>query len=414
MKRKKDWCVRLCLFLCFFAGCVHPPSAPETAASVSAESTPVAASETWRGEEAPGPFGGWFQPSPVPEIEEEGLYYYHLLNEEEKQAYRQMYQAVSLMEEEEVNLTISDPSRIAEIYQYVLYDHPELFWLDHYSLYTYRMADRVLGYSFEAVYGLSREEKDLRQEEVLDRTLAILSGAPLDGDDYNKIKYIYEYVILSTEYDLEAEDNQNICSVLLNGRSVCQGYALTVQYLLERMGISCVTVTGKANGELHAWNLVWADGEPYYLDATWGDPQYARSEDELVELGADYISYEYLLVTSEEIARTHSPDVGVPLPVCTATADNYYVREGYYFEEWNPERFEALIFRCLEDGTGKFSVRCAGPELYQEIRTRLLQEQEIYDYLWRVKAATGSAFDANRILYGLNEEQKTIQFQLSE
>lgn len=414
MRNKTGWCAGCLLLLCLGVGCARSPSEPVSGASPVSEDSRETASRASRGEEASGPFEGWFRPSPVPEIEEEGLYYYHLLNEEEKQTYRQICQAALAMEEEEVNLVTSDPSRIAEIYQYILYDHPDLFWMDHYSLYTYRMAGKVLGYSFEGVYTCSREERDLRREEILNRTLAILEGAPLDGDDYSKIKYIYEYVILNTGYDLEAEDNQNICSVLLNGRSVCQGYALTVQYLLTRLGISCVTVSGRANNELHAWNLVWSNGEPYYLDATWGDPQYARSEDSLVDLGDDYISYEYLLVTSEEIEHTHSPDAQVPLPLCTAIADNYYVREGYYFTEWNPEQFEALIVRCLEDGSGKFAVRCAGADLYQEIRVYLLQEQGIYDYLWRVKAATGGAFDANRILYGLNEEQKTIQFQLSE
>lgn len=402
------------LLLCLGAGCIRPHSEPQSETAAVWESTETTDSESSQGGDTPGPFGEWFQPSSVPEMEEEGLYYYHLLEEEEKQTYRQMYEALLEMSEDEVNLVLAEPSRVADIYQYILYDHPDLFWVDHYSLYTYRMGGKVLGYSFEGVYGCSREERDRRREEILNRALAILEEAPLDGDDYSKIKYIYEYVIRNTEYDLEAEDSQNICSVLLNGRSVCQGYALTMQYLLMRMGIPCVTVTGRAGGELHAWNLVWADGEPYYLDATWGDPQYVRSEDALVELGDDYISYEYLLITSEELFRTHSPDGKLTLPECSAIADNYYVREGYYFEEWNPEQFEALIYRSLEDGTHKFAVRCAGPDLYQEVRIYLLQDQGIYDYLWRVKAATGSAFDANRILYGLNEERQMIQFQLSE
>jgi hypothetical protein len=407
MKKKAGWYAGILFLLFVLAGCMGKPKA-EAETSQSA-SLPILSSEPEKTTES-----AWFTPSPVPEMEEEGLYYYRFLTEEEKQTYRQMYDAVRRMRTEQISLVISNPERIAEIYQYILYDHPELFWMDHYNLYTYRLEERILGYAFEGMYTVSGEEKLLRQEAVLQKAKEILSAAPLSGSDYEKIKYVYEYVILNTEYDLQSADNQNICSVLLNGVSVCQGYALTVQYLLNQMGIACVTVAGEAGGDLHAWNLVWADGEPYYLDATWGDPQFAQEEDNLVELASDYISYEFLLVTTEEMEATHRTDNMYPVPVCTAREDNYYVQEGYYFETWSPEQLENLIYRCLEDGTGRFSVRCADSALYQELCARLLEEQKIYDYLWRVKGVTEAAFDANRILYGLDDAKRTIQFQLAE
>ena len=38
----------------------------------------------------------------------------------------------------------------------------------------------------------------------------------------------------------------SIYSVLVNGESVCAGYARTTQYLLERLNVFCTYVTGTA------------------------------------------------------------------------------------------------------------------------------------------------------------------------
>lgn len=74
------------------------------------------------------------------------------------------------------------------------------------------------------------------------------------------MKYIYDELILRTEYEQGSADSQNICSVLLNQRSVCQGYAKTFQYLCQLAGIPAMLVTGEVNGEGDAWNIVFLDG----------------------------------------------------------------------------------------------------------------------------------------------------------
>lgn len=350
-----------------------------------------------------------FVPDEVPDMDVDGWYYDSLALEEERETYRQILEAIQTLHTEEVHLTLQDPDRITELYQYILYDNPELFWVDTYELYTYQLLNTVVGYGFKGNYTVTADELPQLQANLEAKADAILEEAPIDGDEYTKAKFVYESVIRGTEYDMAAPDNQNIRSVLENGASVCQGYALTVQYLLDQLGVKSVTVSGTADGVAHAWNIVWIDEEAYCMDATWGDPQF---EDPQEERPKDYVSYDYMLITMQELEDTHVPDMLFPLPECTATAANYYVREGLYVENWDPEHFQMLMNRSLLDGSGEWTMRCADDALYQQLYEMLLEEQGIYPYIAQAKKDTGCAVDTERIQYSLDESNYQIQFQL--
>ena len=83
-------------------------------------------------------------------------------------------------------------------------------------------------------------------------------------------------------------------------------------------------VTGDVNGEGHAWNIVFLDGDWYYIDPTWGDASYQREEGEETPALTETVNYDYFCVTTQEIERTHSMDDNQLLPVCNAVQDQYY------------------------------------------------------------------------------------------
>lgn len=93
--------------------------------------------------------------------------------------------------------------------------------------------------------------------------------------DYEKIRYVYDYIILHSEYKLKDGAYNN----LIRGVSCCNGYAEAFLCIMEKMGIECQYTVGSS----HAWNTVKLDGSWYNIDCTWGDE------------GGDQIDYTYFL-----------------------------------------------------------------------------------------------------------------------
>ena len=204
-------------------------------------------------------------------------FYLEALSEGEQVWYRDIYLALSGMEEEYSLHTgfVGEPGEegIERVFYAVMNDHPELFFVSGYTYTKYTLADKLLKISFSGTYTMDTYERVLKEQEIDRAAEACLQALPTEAADYEKVKYVYEYVILHTDYRKDAPDNQNICSCLLSGESVCQGYAKTVQFLLNRAGINSTLVSGTVyGGQAHAFNLVEVDGQCYYVDATWGDP----------------------------------------------------------------------------------------------------------------------------------------------
>lgn len=341
----------------------------------------------------------------VSKIAQEGLYSYELLNEEEQEIYAQIYSSVTSRQKTELSTTNTE--RMEKVFQCVLNDHPEIFYVEGYTFTKYSRGNKVTQLVFEASYTMDAAETAEKKKAIEARAKEILSGIPEGADDYGIIKYIYEYIIENTDYNVEAENNQNICSVFLDGQSVCQGYAKATQYLLLKAGMKATIVVGFVEGgEGHAWNLVYADGDPYYVDTTWGDASYrmtAEGEHEVSNL--PIINYDYLCVTTGQLCKTHTIQHVVEVPECTAVKDNYYVREGAYFESVDEEQLVRLFEQSYEEGKEYITLQCADEAVYQAMYEALITKQKIFRYM---DAAEGV------IAYSQNEEQLSLSFWLSE
>lgn len=314
--------------------------------------------------------------------EQRDCYAFGKLSEEEQEVYLEIFEALTSFQEN-VRLSSCDKDLIADVFQCVLNDHPEIFYVEGYSYTEYTLGDILKKITFTGSYCFSQEEVAKKQEQIDDYVNQCLAGMRSDADEYEKVKYVYEYLIHHTDYDASAKDSQNICSVFLERRSVCQGYAKATQYLLNRAGVFATLVLGQVvGGEGHAWNLVRIDGEYYYVDTTWGDASYQAVG------GGDYpiekiptINYDYLAVTTEQMEQTHTLDNVVEMPLCTAIDANYYVREGAYFTKWDEEKIKKIFTDSYEKGEAYVTLKCEGEEVYRQMRETLIEQQGIFRYL---------------------------------
>lgn len=89
----------------------------------------------------------------------------------------------------------------------------------------------------------------------------------------------HDYLVVNCTYDLDelsltataSEYSDCPYGALINGKAICLGYTTAYQLFMDMLGIECITVSGEALGEEHAWNMVRLDGKWYHVDCTWDD-----------------------------------------------------------------------------------------------------------------------------------------------
>ena len=295
---------------------------------------------------------------------------YGLLDAEARTAYEEML-AVIDSHAEEGELSVKDEELLPRAFEALTSDHGEIFWISGYRYVKESLGGVTTSIRFQPSYTMGLEERETYQAQVETRADAFLSGLEAGASDYEKVKAVYEMLSVNIRYNEEAAQNQNILSVFLGGQSVCNGIAASAQYLLTRLDVPCMTVYGFAGGEGHAWNLAKIDGEPYFFDATWGNN---ASE----VLG--FCSYEYLNLTSEDLAGTHRVNMELDLPECTAAEANYYVREGMYFESYDRETVGVAVGRRYADGEYAAALRFSQAAAYEQALQELVSDGQISGY----------------------------------
>ena len=303
-----------------------------------------------------------------------GNYYYGLCDENQKVLYVEIYQ-ILLKQAEAIKISTTDTGSLSYVYQAVLNDHPELFYLSGYT-YTKHTVNGAIKYlTFTGKYLYDAQEVSARQSRIESAADSAIAGITAT-DSYGKAKAVYEYLILNTQYSAASADNQNICSVFLDHTSVCNGYAKAAQYLFQKLGIPCILVNGNAGGGRHAWNIVLLDGDYYQFDATWGDPSYYSTS----SAQAPDIDYAYLNVTTQQITRNHMIDTKYQVPECTAQQDNYFVRENRYFTSYEEDKIEAVFDAAKQNGETYVTIQAADAATYQQLYDSLITNQKIFRY----------------------------------
>ncbi len=130
--------------------------------------------------------------------------------------------------------------------------------------------------------------------------------------DNEKVKAVHDYIVLNGKYDTNFEYYSDY-DLLTEGKSVCNGYAVLTYNMLNKLGIPVKLVFGSSNSQSHVWNMVKLDDYWFHLDTTWDDPVPDKN----------IVSYNYYMLTDEEIMKDHTIDKNQNLPKSTLSYYDY-------------------------------------------------------------------------------------------
>ncbi len=227
-----------------------------------------------------------------------------------------------------------------------------------------------------------------------DKIVAKLSSS---WSDYQKVKYLTEYLVLNCTYDGDVSTAPTAYGSVVKGAANCQGYAKGLLYLLAKAGFDVVFCEGIGTEAKHLWVKVKINGSWYNVDPTWCDPVSGVAD-------PDYFDYSFLCVTDEFMAATHKTVYNMrfyTVPSATSTTYDWYIMNGYYATSYD----EAVSI--LKQAT-KDAVNSADGAEYIYVRAKVSSDS-IYE---SVKSNYSKSSFQNNIVSSITSSY-TVDEQLS-
>ncbi|MDE5804018.1 MAG: transglutaminase domain-containing protein [Lachnospiraceae bacterium] len=282
----------------------------------------------------------------------------------------------------------ADPDILSDSFMEAYYQNPLILGISGYRTNTDGTAVKV-------VYDDTAEVNEVKQKEIKEKTLQIISLIIRPGmTELEKELAINQYLCDTCEYDdaalenaeqhnyryVDSEFNDSFTAygALINGRCVCAGYAGAFKILADAAGLECVVVTGTLEGNLpHAWNKVRIDGEWEILDVTNNDNEF--------------LSNALLNLPDEAGRRTLTEDSEYVLDGCMRNyvANNgrreyYRLNDMYYGYDEIGEKLAELI---NEEGTALLRTEYGLDDetfskIAREVYAALEEDEELYGYYW--------------------------------
>ena len=325
-------------------------------------------------------------------------YYYNQLSEREQALYREIYSA-SLNFESEIDTGFEDgtlkDTGINTI-DAVRYDHPEIFYLKNSCRYN------DLG-TLTIQYSINKDQYASMKTTIDDSMNVMLEGIP--SNRTSAIAWINEMIVRNTAYDTSAVDNpeayraHNISGVLIDGKAVCEGYALTFKYMCDRVGIPCICVVGDGSSDGstpsgHMWNYVMVGERWYAMDVTWNDPVPGGGKSATVStrfslVGSDTINNS-LKFSESHIVSNLSESLGVPTiqtssytsTIGNDISPNYSDFVPYYYSKLSEDgkkAYDAIVEGAMNfETTISTGVTVDTNTLFDAVRAVKLDRQDLF------------------------------------
>lgn len=240
------------------------------------------------------------------------------LNDEEREIYDNILNDLGNMKER-VPLEV-DSAVLQKVLDIIGFEQLAYFHISHRGIDINEVTQ-----DFEVVFKYRFTADEISSMNIASERAAreIMAQLTPDMDDYDKLKYFHDYLVLNCENDTESPYSETIYGALVQKKALCEGYAKAFSYLCNLAGIENTIVTGQTKVP-HMWNMVKLGGNWYHVDVTWDNP-----DDALHAEYPDVILYQYFMVTDSVIENNHTIwTYPAPPPKANGRNENYFVREG--------------------------------------------------------------------------------------
>lgn len=306
------------------------------------------------------------------------LYGYTLLeNDAQRYTYKKLVTGIdgavsSIQLDTEKHVTSADLSVAMNM---VYADHPEFFWINGGYRYSHRDGWVISVSPNYTITGTTLQAAKAQLEAVVS---AVLRSMPVSAkSDYDKALFLHDQLAVIVTYQY-GDNDQTAYGALVEGKSVCAGYAKAYQLLMNRAGLPCWYVTGSALNSSttvsHAWNMTWLDGVCCYTDVTWDD------QDET-------LFHYYFSVSLEQISKTHTPKRPIS-EKCGHDTYHYFVKSAgkgvFDYTNTATATAAAQSFRVQSSDGSKETFSCAiryhGNDYESWISSIVSELKALYDF----------------------------------
>ncbi|MGL4345279.1 MAG: transglutaminase domain-containing protein [Cellulosilyticaceae bacterium] len=198
-----------------------------------------------------------------------------------------------------------------------------------------------------------------------------------DLTDYEKEWKLYDRLVNRTTYSKDVVNGvappltHTVQGTVVKQVGVCDGYAKTMMYLLNAVGVPTKFVVGEARDasgyiQGHAWNLVKIQGQYYHVDATWGDI-------DTEQIGT---FYGYFNETDQYMAKTHTWEAAkYPKAVATQYSMVYMPMPlpGVYHAD-SQKTWNQTLVQIKQEGLREGTIILSGTQLMSQNTNRLLDD----------------------------------------
>ncbi|WMJ24374.1 transglutaminase domain-containing protein [Paludicola sp. MB14-C6] len=265
--------------------------------------------------------------------EANSTYYFNQLDEKLKKPYKDIVNAcLSLTEKVDIDRVSGD--ELSKVMVAIMRDYPGILWLGN----SYTFMKNIVGKtSVKLQFTMTKDQIDTALTKLNQSTTALLQDISPKLPDDEKVLLAHDKLVETITYDLQAANQRNVYGGIVEKKATCEGYAKALQFLLLKMGIESTVVYGEAN-EPHAWNLVRLGKDYYWVDATFDDRD--------LQNGGKYLSREYMLITDQQLFRTHTiskDGTNWEIPKCDKQEYNYFVKNGTLVKDTNVKAVQKLV-----------------------------------------------------------------------